>query len=202
MGRRDWPGTSEALDEAVISGQALGLLAVAVGAAIALTLQQVVRHFRRSDVCAQRVKDECVRILIASRDLRDRVAAGQPDGWDARAYRLARARLRNLDPALPIQAALADLDEARLDLTLAWRLPAPGRQELAEAAQAHQEAIERFATCSSVLVRLALLQVAVPGVKLVRGLSASLPEYVEDGVEQDERQLLEESSCILAGHVA
>jgi len=177
-----------------------------MGAAIALSLQQIVRRFGRSGLRAQRLKNECVQILVFAEDLRDRVVAGQPGGWDSRAYRLAKSRLRTFDPSVQIQAALADLDETRVDLAVAWRLsggvPAQERGDLALAVQALEEAIARFATSSSVLVRVSLFQVPMPRVKLVSALAALLPECVEDRVEQHQSHLLEERPCVLARHVA
>jgi hypothetical protein len=152
----------------LISGQGQGLLAVVVGVAIALSAQQVIRYFRKADDRARRLKQECVDILTLSEELQDRVTADASTAddvasWDIRAYRRARARLRHLDPPASILAALADLDESRADLMLAYRFsaaqapgnhPSGGQWKLAEAVRAHAEALDHFATSGSVLVRI------------------------------------------------
>jgi hypothetical protein len=162
----------------LISGQGQGLLAVAAGAIIALSLQQVIRHFRDSSGRTRQLKEECAQIITLSADLQRRASFGEVSGWDAAAYRRARTRLRNLNPPNSIQSALTDLDETRDDLTIASRV-AEGEGNIAEAVRAHAAAIDHFATSSSILVRVSwagsLFQVAVASVKLVGGLPAPLP---------------------------
>jgi hypothetical protein len=186
----------------LISGQGLGLLAVAAGAIIAISLQQVIRHFRDSTGRTRQLKEECAQIITLSADLHNRAASGQVNGWDAPAYREAKTRLRSLKPPNSIQSALNDLDETQVDLTLASRL-AEGQENIAEAMQAHADAIDHFAASSAILVRISwvpvsLFQVSVASVKLISGLPALFPESVEHRVEQDERQLLEERPGVLA----
>lgn len=208
----------------MISGQGLGLLAAAIGAVIALGGQQAIRALRRSGPRGRLLKEECVQLLLLSEDLQRRITASQNGAasedenvrsWDADAYRRARARLQNLSPPTPIQSALADLDETRADLKIAWRLSAAqtaaSSGDLPSALGAYAEAIEHFATSSAVLARVswssfqhpeaalsASLQVAVPRVHLVCALASCLPQRVKDGVKQNERQLFKERSGVLA----
>jgi hypothetical protein len=82
--------------------------------------------------------------------------------WDARAYRLARLRLRTRNQSGDVQAALLDLDEARANLNTAWRFSRTGLrafpEDLENTLQAHAAAIEQFADATAILVRISWQQ--------------------------------------------
>jgi hypothetical protein len=150
----------------LIPGQVVGLLAVVIGAAIAVSVRLVLRVLRKPGHREQLVKEECAKLLFLSEDLQRRILAQQRGSGmaadvpssDAGAYRRAWMRLQNLRPPAPVQAALTELDETRTDLRLAWQLsasqPSANPRSLAYAIDAHAEAIEHFATSASVLIRV------------------------------------------------
>jgi hypothetical protein len=150
----------------MITGQSQGFLAVAAGAAVIVVIRQIMRFFRKSSVRAEQLKSECVKLVALSEDLQDRISrerhgAAVTDevyAWDVSAYRRARRRLGGLAPSTPVQMAIAELDETRADLKAAWRRSLDrspeDREDLTAAMQAHSEAIENFATSSSIMVRV------------------------------------------------
>jgi hypothetical protein len=141
-------------------------LAVVIGVAIAISVRLVLRFLRKPDLREQQVKEECAKLLLLSEDLQRRVLAEQRGSdmaqdfysWDAGAYRRARMRLQNLRPPISVQAVLTELDETRADLRFAWQLsasqPSASTRSLADAIDAHAEAIDHFATSSSVIIRV------------------------------------------------
>lgn len=142
------------------SGQWQALLGVLVGAVVIASVRLVGLSRGRGD--SRDITRECATLITLSEDLQRRIRAEDTalavTGWDSRVYRGARSRLTALGPPPPVQAALRDLDEARQELTTAWRLS--GVMSAGEpfgihlALREHATAIEHFATASSILVRI------------------------------------------------
>ena len=147
-----------------------GLWAVVVGAAIVLIARMAARLFRGSGPGPSELSEDRAAIVFLSEDLQHRIIDEQRGAigtrevlaWDARAYRLARLRLRTRNQSGDVQAALLDLDEARADLNTAWRFSKTGLrafpEDLDNALQTHAAAIEQFADATAILVRISWQQ--------------------------------------------
>jgi hypothetical protein len=141
-------------------------LAVLAGAAIILSARLMTRLVRRIAPRPRELSTDRATIVALSEDLQHRIIdeqrgiIGTPEvlAWDARAYQVARLRLRTRNSSADVQAALLDLDEARADLRTTWRFsktspgPLPGDLEIA--LQAHASAIGQFADASAIFVRI------------------------------------------------
>jgi hypothetical protein len=147
-----------------------GLWAVVAGVAIVLVARLAARLFRRTRPAPRELSEDRAAIVALSEDLQHRIideqrgAVSSDDviAWDARAYRLARLRLRTRNQSGDVQAALLDLDEARANLNTAWRFSRTGLrvipEDLENALQVHAAAIEQFADTTAILVRISWQQ--------------------------------------------
>jgi hypothetical protein len=143
-----------------------GLWSVLAGAAIVLIARLAATLFARMRPKPRALSEDRAAIVALSEDFQNRVIgerrgaidAAEVLAWDARAYRLARLRLRTHTQSAETRAALLDLDEARANLGTAWRLSKTGPRalpgDLENALQAHAIAIEQFADAIGIFVRV------------------------------------------------
>ena len=150
-------------------GNGSGLWGVAAGTAIILAARLAFRLFRRTTPGAggpDGPDGDRAAIIALSEDLQRKITdewrgTGSEHAvldWDAQAYRRARTRLRTRNAALDIWSALSDLDEARADLSAAWRFSKldsrASATDVESALRSHAAAIEQFADAAAVFVRV------------------------------------------------
>jgi hypothetical protein len=147
-----------------------GVWAVLAGAAIVVLARLGATLFRRIMPRPRELGTDRAAIVALSEDLQRRIIDEQRGAidthevlaWDARAYRLARLRLRARGQPADVQAALSDLDEARADLRTAWRFSKTGQgvlpEDLENALRDHATAIHQFADATAIFVRISWQQ--------------------------------------------
>jgi hypothetical protein len=151
-------------------GNGSGLWGVAAGVAIILAVRLASRLFRRTAPGAGAPDGDRAAILALSEDLQRMITderrgtGGEREvlAWNAQAYRMARTRLRTRNPALDVWSALSDLDEARADLSAAWRFsklePRAFPGDVEDALRTHAAAIQQFADAAAIFVRISWRQ--------------------------------------------